>query len=63
MIEADQVGEKEKGHHGHRNFGFSAVGINFLGIEYFSFLDSDQNMVLHDHGEAHNHFHHDHSMM
>ena len=42
----------------------SAVGINSLGIEHLSFLDSDQNMVLHDHGDAHNHHaHHDHSMM
>ena len=45
------------------NFSFLAVGINFLGIEYLSFLDSDQNMVLHDHGEAQSYFSHDHSMM
>ena len=61
FVEADQAGEK--GHHGHGNSDFSAVGINSLGIEHLSFLDADKNMVLHDHGEAHNHLSHDHSMM
>ena len=62
FVEADQAGEK--GHYGHGNSDFSAVGINSLGIEHLSFLDAEQNMVLHDHGDAHNHHaHHDHSMM
>ena len=61
FVEAGQAGEK--GHHGHGNSNFSAVGINSLGIEHLSFLDADQNMVLHDHGDAHNHLSHDHSMM
>ena len=60
FVESDLAGEN---HHGHGNSEFSAVGINSLGIEHLSFLDSDQNMVLHDHGEAHNHLSHDHSMM
>ena len=61
FVEAGQAGEK--GHNGHGNSNFSAVGINSLGIEHLSFLDVDQNMVLHDHGDAHNHLSHDHSMI
>ncbi|WP_186483842.1 hypothetical protein [Synechococcus sp. A15-127] len=34
-------------------------GINALGIEHMSFMNLDNNMVLHDHGLAHDH---DHSM-
>ena len=54
---------EKTGHHGHGNSDFSAVGINSLGIEHLSFLDVDQNMVLHDHGEAHNHLSRGHSMI
>ena len=61
FFEAGQAGEK--GHYGHGNFNFSAVGINSLSIEHHSFPDAKQNMVLHDHGDVHNHLSHDHSMI
>ena len=38
------------------------TGVNALGIEHLSFLDADGAMVIHDHGDAHNHSH-DHAMM
>ena len=47
----------------HHHSQSSIVGINSLGIEHLSFLDGGNNMVLHDHGDAHNHHvNHDHSM-
>ena len=55
--QADVINQPDR-HHSHP----SALGINSLGIEHLSFLDGANNMVLHDHGDAHNHHaHHDHS--
>ena len=47
--------------HDHDNHGHDmATGINAFGIEHLSLLNADGAMVVHDHGDAHNH---DHSMM
>ena len=47
--------------HDHDDHGHDmATGINALGIEHLSLLNADGAMVVHDHGDAHNH---DHSMM
>ena len=47
--------------HNHDDHGHDmSTGINALGIEHLSLLNADGAMVIHDHGDAHNH---DHSMM
>ena len=48
--------------HGHDHGSCQmATGINALGIEHLSFLNAEAAMVVHDHGDAHNHESH-HSM-
>ena len=52
----------EKGHvgndHNSDDYSKSApLGINELGYEHLSFLNSDMNQVFHDHGAAHAHAH------
>ena len=42
--------------HGHHD-KVEAKGINGLGIQHMSFLNTDLEQVLHDHGDAHNAHH------
>ena len=56
-----QAHSDDHGHDHHDDHGYdTASGINALGIEHLSLLNTDGAMVVHDHGDAHNH---DHSMM
>ena len=46
----------DHGDHNHSDHGHDmSTGINALGIEHLSLLNSDGAMVVHDHGNAHNH--------
>ena len=56
--EGDSVDALHSGDHGNDNDHGScqmATGINALGIEHLSFLNAEAAMVVHDHGDAHNH--------
>ena len=53
--------ESHSDDHYHDDHGHDmSTGINALGIEHLSLLNADGAMVIHDHGDAHNH---DHSIM
>ena len=58
-VDALHSGDQSHDHdHGSRQM---ATGINALGIEHLSFLYAEDALVVHDHGDAHNHESH-HSM-
>ena len=62
-VDALHSGDRSHDHdHGHDHGSCQmATGINALGIEHLSLLNAEAAMVVHDHGDAHNHESH-HSM-
>ena len=51
-FDADKFQSKSLEMHGHQH---EVTGINTLGIEHMSLLDSNGVQALHDHGDAHSH--------
>ena len=51
-FDADKFQSQSLEMHGHQH---EVTGINTLGIEHMSLLDSSGVQVLHDHGDAHSH--------
>lgn len=60
LITAKPYDEESHVGHDHNSDDYSKsapLGINELGYEHLSFLNSDMNQVFHDHGAAHAHAH------